>query len=53
MSEAGRLLLESPLPIKAIADRLGFSDVHFFTRQFRQFLGVPPATFRHNLREHD
>lgn len=50
MSEARRLLLETALPVKAIAEQLGFSDVHFFTRQFGQFVGVPPAMFRRNLK---
>jgi AraC family transcriptional activator FtrA len=52
-AEARRLLLETSLPVKAIAARLGFTDVHFFTRQFGRFVGVPPATFRRNLRSFD
>jgi YesN/AraC family two-component response regulator len=34
------------LPIKTIAEQLGYRDVSFFTRQFRLVTGVPPATFR-------
>lgn len=45
-AEARRLLGETDLPVKAIADRLGYRDVYFFSRQFRQLTGVPPATYR-------
>ncbi len=43
---ASRLLGETNLPIKAIADRLGYGDVYFFSKQFRAATGVPPAAFR-------
>lgn len=43
---ARTLLLETDLPIKAIADRLGYDNVYFFSRQFGQIAGVPPGAFR-------
>ena len=43
---ARELLGGSELPIKAIAERLGYRDVYFFSRQFRQMVGVPPAAYR-------
>jgi AraC-like DNA-binding protein len=43
---ARALLGDTDLPVKAIAERLGYRDVYFFTRQFRQRVGVPPATYR-------
>ena len=43
---ARQLLGGTDLPVKAIADRLGYRDVHFFSRQFRQMVGVPPAAYR-------
>jgi AraC-like DNA-binding protein len=46
VAEARRLLGETDLPIKSIARQLGYSDVYFFSRQFRKFAGVPPALFR-------
>ena len=46
VSEARRLLGETDLPIKSIAQGLGYNDVYFFSRQFKRFAGVPPALFR-------
>jgi AraC-like DNA-binding protein len=46
VAEAKRLLGESDLPIKSIAQRLGYNDVYFFSRQFKRFAGVPPALYR-------
>ena len=43
---ARELLGSTNLPVKAIADRLGYRDVYFFSRQFRQLVGVPPAAYR-------
>ena len=43
---ARRLLAEGSLPIKEIAERLGYRDAYFFSRQFRQWSGMPPAAFR-------
>jgi YesN/AraC family two-component response regulator len=40
------LLAETELTITEIADALGYRDVFFFTRQFRQVAATPPARFR-------
>lgn len=44
--EAERLLAERGLPIKHIADCLGFSSVTSFHRAFRRWAGVTPAEWR-------
>lgn len=45
--QAARDLLGSTdMTIKAIADRLGYADVYFFTRQFKSHSDVPPAMYR-------
>jgi AraC-like DNA-binding protein len=44
--EARRLLGETDEPIKVIAERLGYRDVYFFTRQFKKKVGVPPSAYR-------
>jgi AraC-like DNA-binding protein len=44
--EARRLLGETDEPIKVIAERLGYRDVYFFTRQFKKKVGVAPGAYR-------
>lgn len=43
---AQRQLELSDDPIKVVAERLGYRDVFYFTRQFTQRVGVSPAEFR-------
>ena len=43
---ACRFLLETPLPIKAVAESLGYKDVFFFSRQFKKITGQNPTFFR-------
>jgi AraC-like DNA-binding protein len=51
INRAKQLLTDTTLPIKQIATQLGYSDVYFFTRQFREQTGLPPALYRRS-REH-
>ncbi|MBL4701397.1 MAG: helix-turn-helix transcriptional regulator [Phycisphaeraceae bacterium] len=46
MQAAHFLLLDSNLPISQIALRLGYADIYFFSRQFKQHHGISPAAFR-------
>jgi AraC-like DNA-binding protein len=46
ISAARQLLGDTAVPIKAIARQLGYSDVFYFSRQFRQRAGVSPAGYR-------
>lgn len=46
MQAAHFLLLDSNLPIAQIASQLGYTDVYFFSRQFKQHHDVSPAAFR-------
>lgn len=46
INAARTLLGETDLPIKAVADRLGYQDVFYFTRQFRQRVGATPGEYR-------
>ncbi|MFC4101314.1 AraC family transcriptional regulator [Paenibacillus xanthanilyticus] len=50
LQEAARLLRESELSVKHIADATGFGTVHYFTRLFRQHTGTPPALYRSRQR---
>ncbi|MFW5682372.1 MAG: helix-turn-helix domain-containing protein, partial [Phycisphaeraceae bacterium] len=47
---AQRMLMESDAAISEIARRVGYRDVHFFSRQFKQVTGVSPLRFRKQLR---
>lgn len=46
MYEARRLLLETDLPAREIAEQLGFSSAAYFTRAFSQATGRTPSAFR-------
>ncbi len=46
MRRASFLLKDSGVPIKQIADRLGYSDYTNFIRAFRQITGMTPHDFR-------
>lgn len=46
VSHAREMLAHTDLPIKQIARELGYSDVFYFSRQFRKLTGVPPGEFR-------
>lgn len=50
LRRARALLAEGDLPVKAIAERLGFSDVQHFTRRFAADTGQPPAAWRRTAR---
>ena len=46
---AQRLLVETGLELTAIADRLGYASLAFFSRQFKQQVGMPPSAFRRRM----
>ncbi|VGO19058.1 helix-turn-helix transcriptional regulator [Pontiella sulfatireligans] len=46
IAEARRLLVETELRIQEIADKLGYQDVYYFSRQFSSFVGVSPMCYR-------
>lgn len=49
--QAQRMLLESDASVGEIAERVGYGDVHFFSRQFKQETGISPGRFRKQVRE--
>ncbi|HEY3376966.1 MAG TPA: AraC family transcriptional regulator [Armatimonadota bacterium] len=49
LQRARILLEETPLPLKAIAEQLGYCDTYYFQQQFRQLVGVTPAQYRKHL----
>ncbi len=44
--EARRLLSETRLPVKAVAEHLGYNSAGYFTRAFQKAAGVTPSAFR-------
>jgi AraC-like DNA-binding protein len=44
--EARRLLTETRLPIKDVAEALGFNSAGYFTRAFSKNEGMTPSAFR-------
>jgi len=48
--QAEELLKDGELPIKEIAERVGFSSVHYFTRSFAKEKGMPPGSYRERYR---
>ena len=46
IASARSMLGETDLPIKTVAETLGYNDVYFFSRQFRKFAGTSPAAYR-------
>jgi len=50
IAEACRLLVESPLQIKAVAAAAGFEDEFYFSRRFRIEVGQSPREYRNTYR---
>jgi len=46
IDRACKLLLESDLPVKAVAEKSGFRDLQFFYRVFVRTTGTTPARYR-------
>ena len=46
VARARTLLGESNLPLKAISRELGYGDIGYFSRQFREITGVTPSVYR-------
>ena len=47
---AKRLLIQSALPISAVAEAVGISDYNYFSKVFRSVTGMTPSRFRKNVR---
>ncbi|WP_372634977.1 helix-turn-helix domain-containing protein [Cohnella sp.] len=55
VERACQLLAESTMNVSQIADTLGYADIYFFSKQFKQFTGESPTRYRsraHESRSH-
>ncbi len=43
---AKELLIASPLSVGEVARRVGFADLHAFSKAFRSYEGMPPSAYR-------
>lgn len=50
LERARRLLARTDLPVKAVAQKAGFSDFRHLAVVFRQELGMPPTAYRRQVR---
>ena len=46
LNRAAELLRHTPLAAREIAERLGYTHVHFFSRQFKKRFGTSPQKYR-------
>ena len=50
INKAAQLLRREPLRIKEVSEAAGFTDSNYFTRQFRNVMGVSPREYRQQPR---
>jgi len=50
LERASRLLAETDLPLKALAEQAGFSDFRYMAKVFRLQLGLTPTAYRQQMR---
>lgn len=48
MRLASAVLVESNLSVTEIADSLGYTSIHYFSQQFKDYYGCSPKEFRHH-----
>ncbi|GGK24410.1 hypothetical protein GCM10010965_16480 [Caldalkalibacillus thermarum] len=46
MEKARRLLAETDLPVREVSERVGYGDPNYFSRAFKQHVGLSPRVFR-------
>lgn len=48
MNKAMRYLMSTDLSIREVAEKIGMSDTHYFSRIFKKTFGIMPSSFRKN-----
>ena len=49
MNHARRLMTQTDLAVREIAEAVGYPDQLYFSRLFKKRTGFPPSTYRRNL----
>lgn len=52
MKEAEQLVLCTPMKMREIADRCGYSDQHYFSYSFKKYMGLSPNALRQKQTEY-
>lgn len=50
MNQAAILLATTDLPIKTVAQKVGYDTVHYFSSVFKKVMDIPPGEFRSRLK---
>lgn len=50
--QAGRLLTNTDLPVRQIANEIGYENIGFFNKKFREHYGCLPNEYRNQLKNH-
>lgn len=46
VERAKHLLAETSMTVGQVAETLGYSDIYFFSKQFKKYTGMPPSSLR-------
>lgn len=46
MNNAKQLLRDSSLPVRLVAEKVGYKDVKYFSQQFMRLVGIKPSEYR-------
>ena len=53
INAAKQLILHGQLNLTQIADYLGYSSIHYFSRQFKKLTGMPPSKYAASAAQHE
>lgn len=51
MQIAQKLLSDTALPVKEVAEQLGYTDAHYFSGLFKKEFGMPPGKYRREYKK--
>ena len=52
LNQAREVILNTDIPLKVIANQLGYAHVNHFNAQFRKMFGYPPGSLRRDREQH-